>query len=88
MTLQRIAHMSRLQLSTLLTFSDDEQQQIRISHTASTLFFKKGKVNEMELDPFQRIYVSLTIFSEFRIRLISILQMHFLLFIFTFLRVS
>lgn len=46
------------------------------------------KVNEMELDPFQKVHVLLTIFSEFYIQLISIPQMHFLLFIFTFLRVS
>lgn len=46
-------------LENLLTFSDDEQQKIRIfSHTAH--FFTE--VNEMELDPFQKI--CFTIFSS------------------------
>ena len=62
-------------------------RKILISYTAPTVSFKKGKVNEMELDPFQKVYVLLTISSEFYIPLISILWMHFLLFIFTFFRV-
>lgn len=68
-------------LENLLTFSDDEQQKIRIfSHTAH--FFTE--VNEMELDPFQNIPKNMF----HHLQLICIPWMQFLLFIFTFLRVS